>query len=326
MWMLYHLAEYFGTVALWSWLGDLAPQRIRGRFLGRRERWLTLGRIAGVLVTGFFTLYWREYVIEQPLWIAYGLCAAAGGAMMLVSMIPLASMPSIPLSTTTGKAPSWPTLLAPLRDRRFLRLVTFGCWFSLMNGLTQAAQNISHYNLFHFHLFAILAFQAAMRLGQGGLSPWIGRLVDRLGNRPVLVVSQVLVATGPLFYFFAATQRVPGDPRWVAVAWLAWIAYAGLNVGLPNLMLKLSPGGNSTSYIAAYFGVTGAIYGVGTVAGGLLFDRLTRTLPWDESSSLHLDQFQLLFLVGFVGRLLGVPLLLRLVEPGARRLWTRHGS
>src|SRR4051812_46901277 len=42
-WCLYHVTEYFGTVALWSWLGDLTPTRIRGRLFGRREFWLTAG-------------------------------------------------------------------------------------------------------------------------------------------------------------------------------------------------------------------------------------------------------------------------------------------
>jgi MFS family permease len=51
LWTLYHLAEYFGAVALWSWLGDLAPARVRGRFLGRRERWLTVGRIVGMVAS-----------------------------------------------------------------------------------------------------------------------------------------------------------------------------------------------------------------------------------------------------------------------------------
>jgi hypothetical protein len=47
-WCLYHLTEFCGTVTLWSWLGDLMPARIRGRLIGRREAWLTGGRILGL--------------------------------------------------------------------------------------------------------------------------------------------------------------------------------------------------------------------------------------------------------------------------------------
>jgi hypothetical protein len=46
-------------------------------------------------------------------------------------------------------------------------------------------------------------------------------------------VCLLLVATGPLFYL-AAT---PEDWWWIVGAWVVWIAYAGLNVCLPNLLL-----------------------------------------------------------------------------------------
>ena len=47
LWCVYHLLQYLATVALWSWLADLVPRRIRGRFLGRRERWMVAGQAGG---------------------------------------------------------------------------------------------------------------------------------------------------------------------------------------------------------------------------------------------------------------------------------------
>ena len=41
LWSLHHLMQYLGTVALFSWLADIAPPRIRGRFFGfRQPGWL----------------------------------------------------------------------------------------------------------------------------------------------------------------------------------------------------------------------------------------------------------------------------------------------
>jgi len=68
-----------------------------------------------------------------------------------------------------------------------------------------------------------------MRIGQWGVSPWIGRLADRLGNRPVMIVSQLLVAAGLLFFALATPQHW----AWLIGAWVLWVAYAGLNVCLP---------------------------------------------------------------------------------------------
>ncbi len=47
LWCVYHLLEYLGRVALWSWFADLVPVRIRGRFFGVRERWMTAGQVKG---------------------------------------------------------------------------------------------------------------------------------------------------------------------------------------------------------------------------------------------------------------------------------------
>ena len=63
-WCVYHLLEYLGTVALWAWLGDLVPLRIRGRFLGRRERWM-LCRASDRACSRPPCLLWRS-VIPGP--------------------------------------------------------------------------------------------------------------------------------------------------------------------------------------------------------------------------------------------------------------------
>ena len=43
-----------------------------------------------------------------------------------------------------------------------------------------------------------------MRTGQLAIAPWVGRMVDRVGNRPIMVVSQLITATGPLFFLLAS--------------------------------------------------------------------------------------------------------------------------
>ncbi len=54
LWCLYHLFQYLATVGLWSWLADVAPQPVRGRFLGWRERWFVAGEAAAAIAAGLF--------------------------------------------------------------------------------------------------------------------------------------------------------------------------------------------------------------------------------------------------------------------------------
>jgi hypothetical protein len=104
---------------------------------------------------------------------------------------------------------------------------------------------------------------------------------------------------------------------------VAWIAYAGLNVCLPNLMLKLSPQESNTPYIATYFGVTGLCLALSTIIFGALFDWLGREVFVLFDGLVVLDYYHYNFLFGWITRTLGVLLLLLVVEEGGRRAGDR---
>jgi MFS family permease len=148
-----------------------------------------------------------------------------------------------------------------------------------------------------------------MRLGQLSVSPALGRMADRIGNRPVMLFCLLLTAQGPLFYLFST----PEQPWWFIGAWIVWVAYAGLNVALPNLMLKLSPGQSNTPYIAAYFTITGLCYAANTILGGWLFDSYGNC--HFEIFGNTLDYNKSIFLVGWLARCMGIFALLLLIEP-----------
>jgi MFS family permease len=206
-------------------------------------------------------------------------------------------------------------LFSPFLDARFQRLLLFGCWFSFFNGLTQTAQTIFPRKVLDLDVFYMAGLRVLMQVGQIGLTPWVGSFSDRYGNRPTLIVCQLVVATAPLFYL-AAT---PAQPWWIAGAWLIFSAYVGLNICLPNLMLKLSPGHDKSAYVATYFAITGLAYAASTVAGGWLFDFLQfQSFP---VGPFTLSNYGYLFYIAWVTRTLAVVLLLAVVEPGAWTWW-----
>jgi MFS family permease len=234
---------------------------------------------------------------------------------MLAALAPLQQM-ALPEHRRHATRPvAWQAMLAPFRNTKFLRLLVFGCWFSFFNGVTQSAQNLYPMRVLGIALLLSLSLQTTMRIGQSLVSPFCGRVADRYGNRPVMMVCQVLVAAG-LLCFPMATREFWG---WWAAAWILWIAYAGLNVGLPNLMLKLSPGESNTPYIAAFYAITGLCYATSTILGGWAVDRFCDGTITVLGNRFVLDGFTTLFLLGFVARCIGAILLYWIVEsPGAR--------
>ncbi|MBN1394805.1 MAG: hypothetical protein JW959_07265 [Pirellulales bacterium] len=316
LWCVYHLLQYLGTVALWSWLADVARGRIRGRFLGVRERWMVAGTAAAAIDVGLFVWGIEKTCPALPAWIPYGIATALGAGFMFVALVPLCLMPSIapkrdtkcPKITLSDIRRGLKEFVAPFGDARFLPLLLFGCWFSLFNGVTQAAQRYFPMHVLGLPLAAMLSLETGSRLGRWGVSPRLGALADRFGNRPVMIVSQLLVAAGMLF-FVAATL---GGWWWLVGAWALWIAYAGLNVCMPNLMLKLAPRETNASYIAAFDGLRGLFYAVSVVVGGRLVDLYRASSV--SIGPAEVQFFALLFLFGWATRSLGAAILLLVKE------------
>lgn len=340
LWCLYHLLEYIGTVYLWAWLGDLAPRRIRGRFIGQRERWMLVGRIVGMLGGGAFSYYWLNTGLSANLfrWMAYALPTCLGAGLMMAAIVPLLKMPE-PQAERPAPPPLAETIrsaLRPLADANMLWLLAFGAWFSLANGLTQAAQYSFPIAVFGLSLFMRQMLEATMRGAQAFAAPQVGHLADRLGNRGLLIEAQLIVALAPLSLFLAS-QSAPqpiayadGSSWWMydnvsmwlnhggiflCATWAFFIAYVGLNVGLPNLMLKLAAPSDRASYIAWYFALTGVVYGICTIAGGALYEKLKASQPEFDLGIVSLDYNEMLFLAGFILRATAVVWLLPIVEP-----------
>ncbi len=313
---VHQLLEYIGTVALWSWLSALVPLRIRGRYFGRRQAWQMAALAPALLASGLFIDHWKEAhraTDPERTLVGYGVTTGIGAWLLVGSLVPLALMPGVSTSRRPGGTSTTTSMFAPLTDAPFRRLLAYRAWFSFFNGVSQAALNIYPRAVLQFGVLPMQLLPFGTRLGQLVASPAVGKASDRVGNRPVLIASQVVVATGPLFYL-AAT---PAARWWIIGAWIAYAAYAGTNICLPNLMLKLAPRVDNTPFIAMAETISGLAYGVSVMAGGVLFDALAARGWTIEMGPLALDHFGLLFLIGAITRAVGVVWLLRIPERGA---------
>jgi MFS family permease len=257
--------------------------------------------------------------------MGYAISAAVGAAVLAGAVVPLAGVPAIAGSqVVAAMRTSLIEIVSPLRDRRFLRLLAFGVWLAMANSVSVPAQDMYVRRVLEVNLFAILGLQAFLRAGQSGVSPWLGRLADRLSNRPVMAASLLLAATGPLFYALAT----PRHPWWIVGAWVVWIAFAGLNVCLPNLLLKLSPARNNIPYIAVFYAINGLAFAGGNTLSGALADfwgdRHLALLP----GLPPVDYYHAAFVLGWLARSLGVVVLWWVVETQnssqSLRVWGRN--
>jgi MFS family permease len=309
-WCVYHLFEYCATVTLWSWTGDLVPRRILGRFCGNRERWLVGGRIAGIAFTVALAAAWDRFVPGSPWWQPLAVSAACGAVFMLLAVVPLALLPGVEYLPSAVPRLPWRTVLRAMTERPYRQLVLFSCVFSFVNGITAAAQGTYPRRVLDVSYQGLQTIVASMRAGQMALAPTMGRWCDQFGSRPVMIVSQLIVATGPLFMLMATREAW----WWLIGAYVAWIAYAGMNVGIDNLKLKLAPADNNVPYLTAHYAMGDLIHGSSILFAGWLFDRLE-----DRGFDL-LNIYACTFLLGWLARSLVAALLVPIEEPGAWRV------
>jgi MFS family permease len=277
---------------------------------------MVLGQAVAAIACGLFVEWWNRHHTQPQQWIGYTIPAALGAMLILTSVIPIWFMPrteSLESKADKAKLSSWDNLAKPFTDRVFLGFLLFGFWFSFSNGLTQTLQYTYLKYLLHIQLFLMLASQTALRLGQIGVSPYLGKAIDRFGNKSVMLICLTITAQGPLFYYFST----PESWWWFLGASLVWIAYAGLNIGIPNLMLKIAPQGENANYLTIYYTFTGLCYGLNTILGGWLSDHWGKTFwTWQGFSC---DFNQMMFLVGWMARCMGIVFLFWVTEPKGSR-------
>jgi MFS family permease len=295
-----------------SWMRDLIPQEILGRFFSRRMMIATAVGVVLTLLAGVIVDVWKANSPEHPLHI-YSILFIAGMTVGLVGLYFLWRTPE-PDMNKQGEVPSMRSLFSrPLRDVNFRRLLIFSVpWSFAVNLVTP---------FFTVYLLQRLGYSLSLVVGLSVLSQltniaflrvW-GRLSDRFSNKSILSVS------GPLFllcilawpYTTMPDKYFLTIPLVIAIHILSGISMAGVTLGTSNIALKLSPSGYATSYIATSGILNSLSAGIASLVGGAIgylfaSKELILSFEWSEPgrqmgvSALSLEGLDFLFVIAAV--------------------------
>jgi MFS family permease len=316
-WTGFQLLDSLGAVALWSWLGDLVPRRVRGRVLGRHEGWLNAGVVAGTLLAIGITMLWD---LTAPIWgagdiqrNAYVACSVIAVGMFAAAALALLAVPEAPRPPRVSDDDRFRLrdLTAPIVDRKFRRLMVFGLWFSFSNGIVQTAQSLFTIGPLGVTYAWKRTLDGGLRAAKVAVLPRVGAAIDRVGNVRVLAASQAIIAAAMLFFLIAT----PEQPWWILGAYVFWTAYAGHDIALPNMMLGLSPPAKSAAYAAAWFAWTQLAFSLSVLAGGAAFDLLRDYFTAQSMAGHTISHVTLVLGVGFLLKVAGIYLAARISEP-----------
>lgn len=375
-----------GMPAWWSWMGDLIPRRIRGRYLAQRDRLCKIVQVVTAIALGFIldavTVEGAEDIATQPrLMVAACVIFLVGAVFGVIDILmflrirevipTVADKPRPPAVNIRVAAPDNGTVFArvmygiryvpaalkdvlgdPMKDRFFRRYTAYG----MMMTFAMTAGGWYFWLLALEHLGFSKLGTNVLFLAVGPLAGIVsakawGKLLDRWGRRPVLLIATAGLMVSILPWFFASPQTP--HPQFVATAvnWLSWnigglfgrptilvgpttplgafmLIFLNCTVSGPcwlgvflcqnSIMLGFADGHGRSKYVAA----AAVVMGVGGVLGGLVAGEVTQRLGFLRDAPIGpflWNNWHAAVVLSLLARMAAMGLALRMPDPGAGR-------
>jgi len=261
-----------GGVAWLSWMRDLVPEEVMGRFFSRRMMLANLLAMAASLAAGFFVEGWVADGREPAL--AYAVIFAGAALLGLLGTGAL-SRAREPASTPGAgvEAESLATAFRrPFRDRNFRMLLFFSAAWTLT--LTSVGPFFVVYMLERIGLTmgTVILLTVVSQLFVVLFLPFWGRMTDRFSNRSVLAASGTVLLLAIVGWTFTTMPEphVLTLPLLTALHGAMGLAMGGITLATGNVGLKLSPPGRAETYVTSLGLVNSTVAAVSPVAAGAL--------------------------------------------------------
>ena len=300
------------TTPIWvSWMADLVPSRIRGRYFTRRGQ---LGQMIGVIVT---LLMGSALDHAAPALLLQIVCLALGlsGLFGLVDFLFFIQVPDVQQVKPNPDVRIWTLLREPLRDRNFLRFLGFTTTLTFAVGFIGQFAWLFVFDVAHLSNTQANAMMVVMPLGIFmGSGPMWGRLLDKFGRKPVLILAGLLIVPGTLGWIFISRDHWVWGYLLVVLSTAAW---PGIEAGNFNVLMNLSDaGGTGRASGSAYVAINSAACAITGVLSGLFGGAVAQALgDWHVPIGRYeLTYHGVLFIISSVLRLAAVGWLLGFVD------------
>ncbi len=272
-----------GSASWFSWMTTLVPARLRGRYFGIRNSAVSLCTLVSVPLAAWGISAWPGGTLQ-----GYGMILLLGTLAGLLSIgfqywmkdvNPQAQAAALPrakqqlAAAEGGEATATPPAKLAARIWQDPNLINFLIYF----GFWAFAINLSS-PFFNIYLLDNLGLDVRWVTLYNSLTAgtnllmlifW-GRLSDRSGNRPLLILVGILVAVTPLFWLGIGTDALS---LWL---WLPLLhifmgsTWPAIELGSNNIQMAIAPVKNHATFFAIAAAVAGGCGACGTLLGGSL--------------------------------------------------------
>ncbi len=294
------------SAASWfSWMADLVPEGVGGRFWGKRQSWVMLAYliamgVAGVILDAFPTDAGKYTGFS----IVFSIAALLGIADILVHL----RVPEPRARRRTHQVKVMARLLEPLQDRDFRWLTcSMGMWYFGV-GLVGSFAMIylkRDFGASYTHI-ALITISASLGGVIGGFP--LGYLADRVGARTFATILLVAAPAFAFAWFFVSPHPVhvylpilgavvvPQPIAMFACTNLvAGALYSGIGICQLHLASQLAPKEGRTVAMAMHWSIIGLLAALGPVIAGFIMDWVgEHPLAWKLPSGAGVSFYHVL--------------------------------
>ncbi len=302
-----------------DWIAELVPANSRGWYFARRTAISTAVAMAVAFLGGVMLDHFRALGREAT---GFSLLFGLGFVCAIVSMVFFLRM-----QDTVRAEPikmrlrdSVGLMTKPLRDSGFQKVLWFTVLF--MVGATFAGGLYAAFALESLKLSytQLQLTQVAHAVGTVAAAGFWGRLADKYGNKPVLVILMAGVTFTPAIWLFCQPGDTVGSTIILTVGHVYnGIVWSGVAVCQLNLFIATSDEKDRANYLGMALAVQALVGGIAPMVGAFVMNAFRGAMP-------VVDAYKTVFWIVIGIRVLAWVSLLPVREEGAVRLGEAIGQ
>ncbi len=294
--VIFSVLRALAETAYYPWTQEFIPNAVRGKFTG-------LSQVTGTLAAGVALFIAGNYIGHGTGLSRYMVLITIGCVSGIIGVLCMIGVPggAPRLATETGKAHR-DEILAVLKDNNFL------AFLGGMGGITIGTMlMISFLPLYLKEKLGlssgtVVMLDTVVMVG-GALSSMLwGWAADRVGSRPVLMISLILSLLIPVGWLILPSY-ISNIVLWcIGFYFIYGVASNGSAVGSMRLLFNsVIPADRSTAYTAVYYAWLGITGGIAPLLAGWILSLFAR-----QSVAYFLNGYELLFLLALILTILGL--------------------
>jgi len=283
--------------ALNSLIGDLCEEGNRGKIFAQLSAMASIGSIPATIISGY--ILYRTVGNPKEMYripVILGFLFSSAAALIILKI------KEKPLLGETFSLKGWAGALKTNTYFRRLCILSSGQGFFMATAwplFTLTVVKVVKADIFQIALLSVVAGLTGIMVRR-----FTGRLADRAGRKPLLVIGKGGLFLVPLIYAFASSIY-----ELILMEFVVGIVVASSDVAISAYLLDISPRSLRGSYMGLYNAFSGFFTFMGSIMGGYLMDFLIGLGFGFQESML------LVYVVSIVGRLIGGVLYVTLKEP-----------